>query len=525
MISIEKKIFLIIILTLLVAIPVCSFFGFSIESNKAFIEVVENRQITVRDCITSSRHKAKAFEIYFSDMLAFRKLFIGSIANLYYAADTVLFKDKVIFGDNGFFYYGPSRPVFSGQEEYSEQQVLKMMADTDVIQKYLDEQDIPFLYIIAPDKEVVYPDYLPDWYLLSDKETFGETLSRTAEKEQETAYIVNAFDDLTMARTQYGDELFFKTDTHWSELGGYIGYRSQMEQLKTRYDYVIKEFTLDDYHIEYGDMLFGDLKNFDGLTRKISEFRVKLNQLNYDVMVNGESVNINEITHGTWMDSARFYNQNALNNQTLLLFGDSFTTSMLPFYIATFENVNVIHLDNTGFIQETDVLSEYIRQDHPDIVIMENVERVSLAVANKIQTGGLLKEMCMDECSPFYKMRSEDIENTFDIAEVKAVPEESIIIEVSGSNPNMTINVDGERNRHYLLKLKVEAPDNTLFELFYGKNGTFNSGSESIKLLKGENDINLALFSVEGFDVLRIGIGSNMPGKFYIDEFAIYEVF
>jgi len=86
---------------------------------------------------------------------------------------------------------------------------------------WANAQGIQYLMVIVPNKTSIYPEFLPARY-------HRASLNR-ALPDPPGVSIVNLTNDLI--RQKSIGQLFYKNDTHWNELGAFVGYQSLMRAL------------------------------------------------------------------------------------------------------------------------------------------------------------------------------------------------------------------------------------------------------------------------------------------------------
>ncbi|MBM6823124.1 hypothetical protein H5986_10705 [Fusobacterium mortiferum] len=151
--------------------------------------------------------------------------------------------------------------------------------------------------------------------------------------------------------------LYWKTDTHWNEYGGLIGYTSLVSEIQKDFPdiEIISENKLD---FREETRATGDLLNMLSIENKQYENvyymvpHLKLRKFVYEK---------NEGVKGVITKSEKKYK--------VLVFRDSFTDAMLPYLSETFGEVEYIWNHNFNSYQDK------IREYKPDIVIHEVVER------------------------------------------------------------------------------------------------------------------------------------------------------
>ncbi|MBQ1822074.1 MAG: hypothetical protein II123_01390, partial [Lachnospiraceae bacterium] len=131
-------------------------------------DVIENRNMAERP--TLNIHDIGAYpdqaNSYVNDHLPFR----GTMVKMNSAVDYYVFhsssnRDDVI-GKNGWLFYNQddTMPIYKGQKLYSEDQLQTIANNVQRSSDYLERQGVKYVVYIAPEKERIYPEYMPDYY-------------------------------------------------------------------------------------------------------------------------------------------------------------------------------------------------------------------------------------------------------------------------------------------------------------------------------------------------------------------------
>lgn len=105
------------------------------------------------------------------------------------------------------------------------------------VQRYVDwrdwlaARDVEYVLLIAPEKQAVYPEYLPDW-TLTDAE-FTRTDQVVAALRERGLRVIDTQAAILDAKATEptGRELYYPFGTHWNDLGAFVAYRELMAEL------------------------------------------------------------------------------------------------------------------------------------------------------------------------------------------------------------------------------------------------------------------------------------------------------
>jgi hypothetical protein len=223
----------------------------------------------------------KRFDAWFSDHFAFRRALIRGHSLVTYFGLRTSPSPKVVLGKHGWFYYDGIHA--NDGDPIAEYRGLKHMTPFELehwrwmfqdINDWLHEQGIHFLLILVPAKEMIYPEYMPEYL---------EPLGPSA-NTQVSSYLQKhgrfEMTDLTpiLREARHEERLYMKTDTHWNLYGAYVGYREIMSRVAAWYPET-QPWPLSDYEIRKATDLAGDLAQMMDLRRVLTEEVIDLHPL------------------------------------------------------------------------------------------------------------------------------------------------------------------------------------------------------------------------------------------------------
>lgn len=271
---------------------------------------------------------------------------------------------QVICGKQKWLFYksktdGDPIADYEGTNRYSEDRMKVISENIRKTQNALADKGIKFAVMIAPNKENIYSEYMPDQYL-HDPVSSTDLLIAYLQKSQNPA--VSPKRDLLDHHLKR--QLYYSYDTHWNQLGAYIGVYNVLDF----WDIKIPKFQeckiaqkplKGNYHYCGED----DLAGMIGLLSSFDD------EIEYEV-IGGNSFDWEKFEQE--QESKKFShikNKNAIRNKVLFLVGDSFRSSMIPEFSEVFSDVYVIHRNY--------YTPEMLDQIKPDYLLAEYVERYS----------------------------------------------------------------------------------------------------------------------------------------------------
>ncbi|OON98634.1 MAG: hypothetical protein ATN35_04260 [Epulopiscium sp. Nele67-Bin004] len=271
------------------------------------------------------------FEIYYTDHLPFKADIVNLNGWFKYIMFNKYSNSSVIQGKEGWLYYYYTLADYQRMNLYDDEKLDEITDKFVGMQQELEVYDIEFYLLVGPNKNTIYPEYMPSYYMQFDEQSRLEQLFEHIETNTSIS-IINPTQSLLSYKDEY--QLYWKFDTHWNTVGSYIAFKEATDVMGIQNIPTIEE---SDISIIEGKGNF-DLKNllgFEGL---------KENEIYYSLDFNPEEK----------------------LDMRLLIFGDSFSVGLSPYFIELFEEV-IIYTD--GY--DIDKVIEF----NPDIVIFEKVER------------------------------------------------------------------------------------------------------------------------------------------------------
>jgi alginate O-acetyltransferase complex protein AlgJ len=307
------------------------------------------------------------FEKYYSDRFPFRVDLVSFISYMKYECFGVSWLWSVLPGNSGWMYFLDQNglqtirhtPLFTRQELQS------WSLSLEERRKWLSDRNIRFLFVIAPHKASIYPEYVPDTFKKVSPETRCDQLVKYL-KENTQIDFVDLRPDLIAAKKL--GPLYFKTDTHWTRLGAFIAYSTITTKL-SQYFPAIKPLNFDQLTAIPGVEYEGDLAQLIAvhrfITDRYTEYRPKDGyawQLSSHPSA-GKSRYISRDYIKPFASEMR-----DSNLPTAYIVRDSFMCYLQPFLSQDFRRAYFDWNPKYGFN------TSEIEKEHPNIVIQEMVE-------------------------------------------------------------------------------------------------------------------------------------------------------
>lgn len=334
-------------------------FGYTLDSS-----TYERRKTTEKPEFTwkTIREFPTEYETYYNDVTPFHDKLIqaNSLLNLYVFKESPL--SNVIIGKDGWLFYNPDGgdgdPVddYRGENYYSEEYLAETAANLTAVKKQLNQRGMEFAVVVAPNKECIYGDsYLTAEYRRENDVTRGDQMV-TYLKENTDVTVVYPKDAILSAIEEYPKETFYyKTDTHWNQLGAYIGTKELLKELNVNLP------ELSELDIQKHSGMAGDLAGMLEMTEQMNYDNVY--ELNgYQKTVNSYSIELDNLG-----EEKLLYSAMQGDERKIMIVRDSFALSMAPYISGQFNECVLVYRGQYA--------PQVLKEQKPDIVVLEVVER------------------------------------------------------------------------------------------------------------------------------------------------------
>ena len=295
------------------------------------------------------------FDSYFADNFGMRTYYTTAYGLVMSSLFNESSNSQVIKGSDGWLYYSSTLNDYMQRDILSDRDIQRLCRILSRQQSYLNEQGIEFIFTVAPNKNTIYPEFMPKRYLQVND---SGNIDRLAAALKNTS--VNYLDlsaVLTTAKRENPDvSIYHKTDSHWTNTGALAGYRALMDAI----DDSLTDITYD----KYETTPFSVKNDWDGdlAAMYLPALQLKDNQTYYDIPKTYKTKTpmgtVEDISINTTSDR---------NDKKLVFFRDSFGNAIFPFIA---ENLGEVY-----FSRAVPYNYSIVRDVAPDVVVLEIVER------------------------------------------------------------------------------------------------------------------------------------------------------
>lgn len=259
---------------------------------------------------------------------------------------------NVVTGSEGWIYSEETINDYMNTNSFSDDELKRIAISLSIIEARVSQEGGNFLFVAAPNKNSIYPEYMPERYIRAGQ----NNLVRLYEAlDKENVNYANLIDALLEVKADTADigSLYYKRDTHWTPLGALIGYKAIMEGLGKE----PSDYDISNVNSEYSRRSDLDKLLYPAIDRKDKEYIFDTN-LDYDSFefTYPAGVTDTKAQLENFMSDAEDHDNNfttkkyrTLNQKTLYMVRDSFGRALLPFMIADYERATFVRSVTPSF--------------------------------------------------------------------------------------------------------------------------------------------------------------------------------
>ena len=286
-----------------------------------------------------------------------------------------LISHDVYVGQDGWLFYTDSISDYLGDNLYSDAMLRRIAKQTQDRADWCEENGMTFYFMIAPNKNTVYPDKMMRSMQEGEQKRIDQVYDYL--RANTTVRCIDVRDALAAERAANPDvDLYYPLDTHWNNHGAFIAYQAMMDVIQKDFP-TARKYSREEYRIDYFDAHFKDcayyLGYYDTLTNEGPVY-TRLDGKTGHVTWHDRSGEFGQFVHA-YMDEDGYqescFNMGYANDHipdapSLYIVRDSFFMALSTFLRDSFSEVTSTWT--------TDFPNGDILKKDPDIVIFEVIE-------------------------------------------------------------------------------------------------------------------------------------------------------
>jgi len=278
--------------------------------------------------------------------------------------------DRVVLGKDGWLFMASELSIedYRCSLPFSDGELRHWAAMLEERHNWLAKRGSRYLFVIAPSKHTIYPEYMPDQFKPHGSVSRQDQLL-TYLREHSRVSVVDLRPALRAAKLR--GRLYHQTDTHWNDLGAFFAEAEIARSLKQWFPR-LKPNQLSSYHYRTERRPGGDLARFMLLQDEMQEETVTLashgpGRVHQQTEYPPASRSGVEVPYSYRV----FTSRDAAPIPSVVVFCDSFSGALAPFLGE--------HFQRGVFQWAHEFDKELLEQEKPQVVIDEWVERLLMA--------------------------------------------------------------------------------------------------------------------------------------------------
>ena len=209
------------------------------------------------------------WEAYFNDHFGCRKVLVMWHNKLKWSMFHEKNARKVLVGTGGWMFMSEKWMIehFCGTRTFTEPELNDWQKLLERRRDWLAQRGIKYLFVLAPDKQSIYPEYLPVWL----KDLGGQTKVDqffAHMKAHSTVEVLDLRPALIAAKKS--TPVYLKTDTHWNQFGTFVACENIVQTLAHQLPGLVA-VALDSFDRTNRLAVGGDLVDMRGIRISLAE--------------------------------------------------------------------------------------------------------------------------------------------------------------------------------------------------------------------------------------------------------------
>jgi alginate O-acetyltransferase complex protein AlgJ len=312
---------------------------------------------------------AHGLEGFFNDHFGFRRPLIWLASQVKVRWFEWSPNRQVVIGKRGWLYLGDAAatrgiptPVPYGAPRLSPETLEQWRTRLQARQRWLDARGICYVFVVAREKSVIYPEALPPDARRALPTPVDELVAYL--RRGAGVRVVDVKDALITAKSA-GDGLYYRTDTHWTYAGAYVGYLEIMKHVRACLPSAAAK-PLSAFTSTVVDAFSGDLSRMLGPAG--SHFAERATMIDGGPCARSLPA---ALRSPATMFRPPFRTEcRSAGSPSAMLFHDSFSELLIPFLANDFARVTYV-----WNVPGQDIDLDLVARERPRVVIHQMIER------------------------------------------------------------------------------------------------------------------------------------------------------
>lgn len=304
---------------------------------------------------------------------------LAHISLMYRLFHQVAVTDDIEGKSHHLFYLAPHiLNTYQGLDAISDAEMDPIVEKMQDLNNTVTSSGAEFVFMPIPNKEEIYPEYMPDNIHVASEDSFLHALKNRLLADGQIA-TVDTEQALLDAKETVDGLLYYRNmdPSHWNANGMLAGYLALMDTLQAR-DASIKGFQREELNVtsESVHLPFHTLAQYPSISASFSDMNDEVYNVTPLSGFSGVLDNTQPAGFSLNADTRNLYfhyhNDNARNQKSVLIYGDSYIHSfMLSLLSETFSDVYFFAAS-----VDASTVSEFLELVSPNIILYESVARM-----------------------------------------------------------------------------------------------------------------------------------------------------
>ncbi len=316
----------------------------------------------------------RAFDSYFQDHFGLREFLIHRYHREASKRFGVTGVPNVVEARDGWLYLSSGFLLddLKGRLQFSDREKEQFWNQVVRRQKWLKEQGVAYIFLVAPNKQTIYPEYLPHYYQGSGESSrLDQLLVSRPERGAESFLDVRA----RLTAQKANGRLYHKSDTHWNKWGASFAAAEIFKRTRELFPDFSRWKPLP-FAASWNETRGGDLALMIGKLDVIRENRPVIEPAAVTAVTKGVPPSLVGLL--TVPQLRPHHTAKSGRPLRVLVLHDSFFENLKPFVSEGYGEVFYLwkyYDDTTRAFFKGDMLKKMVALYQPDLVVEELVER------------------------------------------------------------------------------------------------------------------------------------------------------
>ncbi len=308
----------------------------------------------------------KDFESFYNDHFGFRRTLIWGRSLVMVKLLGVSPNSDVIVGKDGWLFYGDKKVLdyYRAIDPFTEDELVIWQHSLEARRDWLAERGSRYLLVIAPNKDTVYPEFMPDQITKVGAESRLDQLVNYLQAHSNIEFL-----DLrnVLLHAKGTHPVYYRTDSHWNQLGAFTASQEITKRLAIWYPQLHPR-SVSDFDVAVENIPGGDLAGMISLKSLLHDEAIEFVNLPLAARPAVPLIPLPDLPEH-FQPVAK--EQPVATFPNAILVGDSFSIGLMPFLAENFKRS--VYYNENYLTQE--IFESIIELERPDVVVHEIVDR------------------------------------------------------------------------------------------------------------------------------------------------------